>query len=430
MYRCLRSIFLATVLLLVGFEGFAQSYQVNSPFSRFGIGSLQPSHFAVNQAMGGFAAAYSSPTNINYVNPASYSAIRLTAFETGIYGSGLWVSDETVTNKSGTGALAYMAFGFPAAKFWGLSAGLIPYTSANYNVIESNTTEEFGLQRFRFIGDGQWSQFYIGNGFNVKNFSFGFNAAYLFGNIKRESLSFFTDIDDSLGNRRTENLTAGDFIFNAGVQYKHLFKNEQSKKDYQLTIGLSSDLPVNINVENDVEWARGVIDASNVTIVDTVFLTEVIDGTVKMPLRLKAGIAFSKPGSWTLGTDIGFENWESFEAFGEKDAALSSAINIATGFEFTPFKRGAINNFWQSTYYRLGAFYNTGRLTVNENKLSEFGVSFGLGIPLRKISSRLNFSFEAGQRGSINNNQIRETFLNATFGFTLNDIWFAKRKFD
>lgn len=432
MYQWLSSIVLcATLVCGVCADGFAQSYLVNSPFSRFGIGNIQPTEFSTNQGMGRVSAAYRSISSINYTNPASYSAIKLTTFETGIFGNGLWTSDGTLSNKSGTGALAYISFAFPITRYWGASVGLLPYANANYNVLQFGENEDFGTENFRFVGEGQWSQFYIGHGFRLKDFSVGFNAAYVLGNIERSTLSYFPDIEGAFGTRRRESLSVGDFTINGGVQYQLKLGAEDDKgfKKYHLTLGLSSDFPISLGVEREVEWARGPITETSINILDTVSIVSTM-GDVKMPLRLRSGIALSKPGSWTLETDVAFEKWEAFEMMGSPSAVYTNAMNAAIGFEYTPFKRGAINNYFQSSMYRFGAYYNTGKLVINENKLSEFGVTFGMGLPIRKINSRLNFSFEVGQRGSISKNLIRETFFNATFGFTLNDIWFTKRKFD
>ena len=99
------------------------------------------------------------------------------------------------------------------------------------------------------------------------------------------------------------------------------------------------------------------------------------------------------------------------------------------GFEVTPDYR-AITKFWQSTRYRGGFRYSTGNIIIGDTKLPEWAASFGLGLPIRKVNSRINIGLEVGQRGTLKNNLIRETFVTATFGFTLNDRWFIKPKYD
>ena len=65
--------------------------QINSPFSRYGLGNEILNNQNVNsQAMGGFSAAYTPSMNsnfgqsININNPATYGAIFMTTFDLGI----------------------------------------------------------------------------------------------------------------------------------------------------------------------------------------------------------------------------------------------------------------------------------------------------------------------------------------------------------
>ena len=41
-----------------------------SPYSRYGIGDINPEGFSHQRGMGGIGAAVSSPNNINFINPA------------------------------------------------------------------------------------------------------------------------------------------------------------------------------------------------------------------------------------------------------------------------------------------------------------------------------------------------------------------------
>jgi hypothetical protein len=77
-------------------------------------------------------------------------------------------------------------------------------------------------------------------------------------------------------------------------------------------------------------------------------------------------------------------------------------------------------------------FYGTDPRTVNGQQLTEYGLTFGMGLPLvrpRQQTSYIDLAFEVGQFGL--SEAIRETYLQMTVGFTLNDnTWFFKRKFN
>src|SRR5437870_3186044 len=60
---------------------------INSPYSRYGIGDLQFSGFSRNLGMGGLGIGVATPYNLNVTNPASYAALSLTTFEGGVRGN-------------------------------------------------------------------------------------------------------------------------------------------------------------------------------------------------------------------------------------------------------------------------------------------------------------------------------------------------------
>src|SRR5690554_257533 len=60
--------------------------RTSSPFSRYGMGELNPQGFSRNQAMGGTGIGLRSAGYLNNMNPASYSALDSMSFffETGL----------------------------------------------------------------------------------------------------------------------------------------------------------------------------------------------------------------------------------------------------------------------------------------------------------------------------------------------------------
>ena len=80
--------------------------------------------------------------------------------------------------------------------------------------------------------------------------------------------------------------------------------------------------------------------------------------------------------------------------------------------------------------YRAGMrFENTG-LKINNETINEFGISFGVGIPVGRVFSNANLGFEVGQRGTTKQNLIQENFVKFQISLSLNDRWFEKRKFN
>jgi hypothetical protein len=64
------------------------------------------------------------------------------------------------------------------------------------------------------------------------------------------------------------------------------------------------------------------------------------------------------------------------------------------------------------------------------HQLSDSGISFGLGLPFKGDKTSFNMACNIGQRGTLDNNLIREKYLFLSFSVTLHDFWFYKRKFE
>lgn len=420
--------FLVSTLLLLLFctTASAQLKLVNSPYSRAGIGTMHPTQFGIQRSMGNLSAALNDPLSINYGNPASYASLKLTTLEVGLQGNGLWLNNTTLQQSTGSGSFNYIALAFPVAKWWGSSIGLMPYASLHYD-IKAQRYSPFADTLFtehRFIGQGTTYQVYWGNGFKYKNIAFGANVAYLFGTQDRLSRSYFPEIPNSYGNEKDEALLVHGFAWNAGIQY-----DLKLKDDYHLILGAAGNANTNVNASKDGKWTRVFVNNDQTAFLDSVYVYEKTDGKITLPTKANLGISLKKENKWLVGIEGGTQQWGNFKNFGTPDSTLTNSTYLSMGFEVTPDYR-AITKFWQSTRYRGGFRYSTGNIIIGDTNLPEWAASFGLGLPIRKVNSRINIGLEVGQRGTLKNNLIRETFVTATFGFTLNDRWFIKPKYD
>src|ERR1700674_1787319 len=57
--------------------------QENSPYSRYGLGDLVPTGNIINRSMGGISIGYFDNQSVNFLNPASYSKLKVTTFDLG-----------------------------------------------------------------------------------------------------------------------------------------------------------------------------------------------------------------------------------------------------------------------------------------------------------------------------------------------------------
>lgn len=405
---------------------YGQITQVNSPYSRLGTGIVYTAQFAANRALGGVYAGYQSPVNINVENPASYPNLRLTTFEIGAQGNGLWLAEGNARSKSSTGNLSYLALCFPASKYWATSIGLLPYSSRNYDISRIVATGQTDIDtiNYRFEGKGQLYRIFWGNGFKYKDLSVGFNAGYVFGTESRQYRSWFPTVPESYGNFIGTYFAPRGVLLDIGMQY-----NYKIADNVQWTTGLTFSPGMTLKGEREQAKGRELyLNGSPYTITDST-VTIIANAQMKMPPKMAAGIQFANPGQWLVTADVGYENWSAFRFENTPDTTLTNNLRFAAGFAFTPDSR-SLTKFWQAAEYRFGFNYQTGHLKYNNTKLPTWSFTLGGGFPLRRIGTRINLSFEVGQTGRLSQSVIRETFMIGTVGFTLNERWFIKPKFD
>ena len=88
-----------------------------------------------------------------------------------------------------------------------------------------------------------------------------------------------------------------------------------------------------------------------------------------------------------------------------------------------------ISKYWKRATYRAGLHFENTGLEVNNETINEFGISFGVGLPVGNYFSNANVGLEFGKRGTTNQNLIQENFVNLQISLSLNDRWFQKLKY-
>ena len=144
-------------------------------------------------------------------------------------------------------------------------------------------------------------------------------------------------------------------------------------------------------------------------------------------LSFGGGFVFKNPGRWQIGMDYLQQSWSKYQAFGQSDA-LADSRRISGGGEISVGKDKITGK--GKTFLRLGGYYSQTFLQLKNTQLTDYGITFGIGLPIARRSSMVNLAFEVGQRGTTANDLIKEQYVNLRIGFTFNDKWFLKRKYD
>ena len=173
--------FLLPVLLGIAILTHAQS-GTNSPYSQYGLGILSDQSSGFNRGMNGVGLGFHEHNQVNYLNPASYSAIDSLSFifDAGISGQ-ITNFNERGSNVNAQNAnFEYAVAAFRAAKHVGVSFGIIPFTNVGYNYSYTSSVGENMPDIYAtnsFTGEGGFHQIYVGAGWEpFKGFAFGANV--------------------------------------------------------------------------------------------------------------------------------------------------------------------------------------------------------------------------------------------------------------
>ncbi len=441
----IRTTFILLFLVLGSTFASAQS-NANSPYSRFGIGDPVDFHTMYMRSMGGAAAGYFDPYHINLSNPASYSALRATAFDVGVFANYTRLSDDTSSDNLWNGNLGYMSLAFPLKnpfsslldrsespyKF-AMAFALIPNTDVGYNITSFETNPEIGQIERNFSGSGGSSKFIWGNSMAYKNYHFGLNLGYLFGNIDYSRFAFFNDIPASFDNDFSTSYTMNGLYWNAGFLYRKTLNKKDVEENRaainEITFGFYGKTNTSFSTEADILDRSILILNGQELNSDTLRNESGIEGSGTLPAEFAFGLNYFRGNKYSVGFEIAQTYWSQYKNDANPET-LDNSFRVSFGGYLRPNYK-SYNNFFKRVFYRYGLYYNTDPRVVGQEQVKTYGATFGMGMPFvfqRKVS-HANLGIEFGRKGS--GSLIEETFAKISFSFTFNDDeWFIKRKYN
>ena len=405
--------------------------QVNSPYSRYGLGDVIPSQNVLNRAMGGLAIPYNDLQSVNFVNPASYAYLKVTTLDIGVEYTSKTIRSENPPDKFNSKYLipTYFQLGLPLSKKknWGMNIGLRPMTRINYNLSTRTRISDIDSVFYNYAGNGGSYQVYMGTGFGNKKFSVGFNAGYLFGN-KNYSTKVVL-INDTIPYKNTNSSDStrfGGIFVNAGALYRI-----ELKRNTYLRIGANGSLQNNLKAFRNI--SRETFDFSSNTdfdVIDSIYKETEVEGQITYPASFGFGLMLEKEDHWMFGAEINNTLWSNYRYFDQPDA-LRNSWTIRTGGQVIPNINS--KSYWSRVLYRFGFSFGPDYIDLNQ-KLNQRLFSVGAGFPLRRTYytnqyTSINTTFEFGARGN-KTNAVRENIFKISVGFNLSDIWFNPRKYD
>ena len=138
----------------------------------------------------------------------------------------------------------------------------------------------------------------------------------------------------------------------------------------------------------------------------------------------------SNAGPCGYSSVVGFKNESETVKF---SSGVSQSVRV--GASYVP-NRNDIRYYMRRVAYRAGAYWDQAYYKVNGNNVNSYGITLGASFPTTSVNNprgsrnHINVAVDLGQRGTKDNNLIRERFINFTVGVNIFDIWFIKPKYD
>lgn len=403
-------------LILASFSAFSQSLS-SSPYSIYGLGSLYDSDFGTISAMGSSGVALPSERFINNLNPASLGFSYRNHFLFDVGGKAIQTSYQDLSKKENRNNVqfSHIAFAFPLSTKSAFSLALKPYSSAGFKISDyklpiQDSNEEYTLSA---TGTGGLNNFDISYGYRIgKKLGLGLTTSVLFGSItdNREYL---------IANSQT---TIDKESSYSGVR---LNLGGQFKVDSTFTIGAVFKSPSKVNatkVQSVVSY-NADLDASNT--IETDVASDVDD--FYLPSEFSVG--FHKMFKNKFGVSADYEKafWENTN----QNTMYGNYLNqdkFKLGFSYRKGKN--LRNYFDRIQFSAGMNYDTGFLEIDNKRIENKALSFGVSLPIENTFSTLNISYSYGQKGRISNGLIKENYHKLSVNLSLDGIWFVKRKIE
>lgn len=448
MCHCHAKYSLITIILVVcGTSLFAQTTasgsnptngRENNPYSQYGIGELKNGNNAALIGMGSITSAYYNAYRLNTDNPASYSFLQRTTFELGLNGTSRTITGTLngveQTYKTGTASIAYLNLAVPVTKNGGFCLGFKPVSNVYYKLADTISAYEppfspIGRVEKIYSGEGGLNYAYLGGSAKYKGLSVGFNAGYTFGTIRNSTR--LNPIDSfSKNNAFTSDFS--NYTRIGGIQWKGGLMYEVRLDSFH-TLRIGGTISTNQNLKQHFsEYHIAYYNFKDTVTRDTSYNLPETEGRLTMPLSYSVGIMLTRDNKWGVGVDYKATKWSEFgsdlNSYMNTGIAASS-YRISVGGEYTPDAEN-LRHYLSRGTYRLGAYYGTDYLQLQNTSLPYYGITAGASLPFRRTLSQVHAAIDVGVLGTTENNLNRHNYVRFTLGISLNDLWFVKRRLE
>ena len=415
---------LVKIFLLI-FTNIALSQSgTNSPYSYTGLGEVNFRGNQINRFMGGLEV-YNDSIHANLSNPSSYAKLLLTTYSIGLNYSNNQLSDTNDSKSLISSGLDYIGIAIPTKKF-GFGFGIIPFTSVGYKLSQIDDSSSSDILN-RYEGEGGINKVFFSLGlYLLKNLSFGVTINYDFGKLKYQTSKFLDDV--YLGTILINESSISGLDIKLATNYEIPVN---SKIDLHMMVSYIPQGSLNSNNKR-LLITSPLSDPSNIAEIIEIELAETgLDFTeIQLPSSSIVGFGLGKKSKWFAGAQYIMTNSSNFKnSFNTlPNVSYKDGSQFSIGGFYIP-DYSSITSYWKRVVLRMGFRHEVTGIFKNNFGINETGINFGAGLPLPGYSN-VNIGFEYGSRGTKNSNILNEKFWTIRIGFSLNDRWFVKRKYN
>lgn len=385
--------------------------------------------------MNGLGLAFREHNQVNYINPASYSALdSLTfIFDAGLSGQITNFNENGHKINANNADFEYAVAAFRAFKHVGVSFGIVPFTNVGYNyaITDYLNDDRDVAYTNTYSGSGGIHQVYFGAGWEfLKGLSVGANISYLWGDIDRSVINSYSDGSiNTLSKYYTASVKS--YKLDVGLQYQ-LALDKKNALAIGLTYGLGHKL--------GTDPTCNIISTNTMTAVaDTASFT--VNNGLEIPTSFGAGVMWNHANKFKLGADFSYQQWGSLQypvyrvvndepRYELTDDYYKDRYKVTVGGEFCNDEMS--RRFFDRIRFRAGVSYATSYYKINGlDGPDEISASIGFGIPIVNAYNNRSVLNISGQWvHSAANGLLTENTFRINIGITFNERWFMKWKVD
>lgn len=353
--------------------------------------------------MGGATISVANSYNLNWLNPASLSVQDHVRIQTQFFYQNLKIDDGSQQFITNYGNFNGFIGAFSVYSGVGISFGIQPLSKINYKF---ETGESINQSDYTSIvtGNGGLNRLFLSTGIKLHpRIKVGGGIGLVFGKsdeiwrVNFESSEFAGSFDQYRSKYWGINMNVGTIIT--------LISDWNIGGIYQLGHSLNKKLDINYFGAD---------------------LSQNYNSKLELPSMWGLGTSILIKKKVLLAADYLTQNWESYQVGENNAGGLTSMKRFSFGLEYGEPVRIDMS-FLETLRYRVGFFWQQPYLLdYNDNSMSSYFVSAGLGVPFLSGGGAIDFALEYGKRGKLPDNSFSESIWRFSVYLAGGELWFQR----